>query len=103
LTGRVRFTEAAEADIDDAVTWYAAQRPELSIAFLQAVNEVVDRVARSPLGFPMRVDDVRRANLPRRWPYSLWFITEPDGSVVIAALHQRRDPRTVRRRRKLEP
>ena len=95
MTGRVRFTEAAETDLDDAVAWYAEQRPELSLAFLEAVNEVVDRIARAPLSFPMRIDDVRQANLPRRWPYALWFVTEPDESIVIAALHHRRDPQMV--------
>lgn len=99
MTGRVRFTAAAEADIDSAVQWYAAKRPELSLAFLEAVDEVADRIARAPLAFPARIDDVRQANLPRRWPYSLWFMAEPDGSVVIAALHQRRDPALVRLRK----
>ena len=47
MTGRVRFTEAAEADVDHATTWYALKRPELSLAFLEAMNEVVDRIARS--------------------------------------------------------
>ena len=99
MTDRVRFTEAAETDLDDAVAWYAEQRPELSLAFLEAVNEVVDRIARAPLSFPMRIDDVRQANLPRRWPYALWFVTEPDESIVIAALHHRRDPQMVWRRK----
>ena len=80
LTGRVRFTEAAEADVDHATTWYALKRPELSLAFLEAMNEVVDRIARNPLAFPIRLDDVRQANLPRRFPYALWFVTETDGS-----------------------
>lgn len=42
MTGRVRFTEAAEADVDNATTWYAEKRPELSLAFLEAMNEVVE-------------------------------------------------------------
>ena len=66
MTGRVRFTEAAEADVDNATTWYAEKRPELSLAFLEAMNEVVERIARNPLAFPIRVSDVRQANLPRR-------------------------------------
>ena len=100
MTTRVRFREAAEADIDEAVSWYAAKSPELSLAFLEAVTEVVDRIARNPRAFPMRIEDVRQASLPRRWPYSLWFVAEPDGSVVIAALHQRRSTNIVRRRAK---
>lgn len=95
MSGRVRFTEAAETDVDEAVSWYAAQRPELSLAFLEAMNEVVDRIARAPLSFPVRLDDVRQANMPKRWPYLLWFVVEPDESIVIAALHQRRDPKMV--------
>ena len=99
LTGCVSFTEAAEADVDYATTWYAEKRPELSLAFLEAMNEVVERIAKNPLAFPVRVDDVRQANLARRFPYALWFLTEANGSVVIAALHHRRDRNTVRGRK----
>lgn len=99
MSGRVRFTEAAETDVDEASSWYATQRPELSLAFLEAMNEVVDRIARAPLSFPVRLDDVRQANMPKRWPYSLWFVVEPDESIVIAALHQRRDPKMVLERK----
>ena len=99
MSRRVRFTEAAEADLDEATAWYSARQPSLSLAFLEAVNEVVDRIARTPLAFPQQVDDVRRANLPRRWPYALWFVAEDDGSVVIAALHHRQDRETLRGRK----
>ena len=101
MTGRVRFTEAAETDVDEAVSWYAAKRPELSLAFLEAMNEVVDRIARAPLSFPVRLDDVRQANMPKRWPFSLWFVVEPDESIIIAAIHHRRDPNMVRARKPL--
>jgi hypothetical protein len=33
--------------------------PELSVAFLEAMNEVVERLAKNPLAFPVRLDDVR--------------------------------------------
>ena len=99
MTGRVRFTEAAETDVDEAVSWYAAKRPELSLAFLEAMNEVVDRIARAPLSFPARLDDVRQANMPKRWPYSSRFVVEPDESVVIAALHHRQNQKTVQGRK----
>jgi plasmid stabilization system protein ParE len=98
LTGSVRFTAAALADLDEAAEWYNKQRPMLGVQFLEAVRETTNRIATNPKAFRVVAEDVRRANLPRRWPYALWYlIIEPD-SVVIAALHHRRDPRLARGR-----
>lgn len=97
MTGTIRFTKAAESDVEDAAAWYADQREELSVGFLEAVNEVVERIARNPAAFPVRIGRASQANLKRPWPYTLWFVMEGD-AIVIAALHGRRDLSTVRRR-----
>lgn len=98
MTGRVRLTEAAEVDLYEATAWYAQRAPSMSVAFLEAVNEVIDRIARNPLAFPEHLDDVRQVSLRRPFPYALWFVVQPDESVVIAALHHRQDRRVLRGR-----
>ena len=64
----------------------------LGVQLLRAIRETVDRIAANPEAFRIVADDVRRANLPRRWPYALWYVVRPDESIIIAALHHRRDP-----------
>lgn len=98
MTGAVRFTTAALADLDEAAEWYSKQRPMLGVQFLQAVRETTDRIAANPKGFRIVAEDVRRASLSRRWPYALWYVVVEPDSIVIAALHQKRDPRLARSR-----
>ena len=74
MTGSVRFTAAALADLDEAAEWYNKQRPMLGVQFLEAVRETINRIAGNPK------------------------VVEPD-SIVIAALHHRRDPRLARGRK----
>ena len=99
MTGAVRFTAAALADLDETASWYNEQRPKLGVQFLQAVRETTERIAVNPKAFQIVAEDVRRANLPRRWPYALWYVMSADDSIVIAALHHRRDARLARVRK----
>ncbi|GJG86466.1 hypothetical protein tb265_16470 [Gemmatimonadetes bacterium T265] len=59
-------------------------------------------VARSPERFPRAYggahEDVRRALL-RRFPSAVYFLVEPDGVVVLACGHFRRDPQVWQSRR----
>jgi toxin ParE1/3/4 len=66
----VRFTEAARAEIDS----------------------VVQRMADNPRQFPIVYKTLRRAPA-KKFPYALFFLTEPDLLLVIACFHGSRDPR----------
>ena len=91
LTGRLRLTPLAEADIQETHDWYERQREGLGKRFVLAADEVMQRIARAPDQFPQVVLDVRGADL-RRFPYRVFYRVEADGSVVIACLHHRRRP-----------
>jgi plasmid stabilization system protein ParE len=41
--------------------------------------------------FPVIEEDVRRALL-HKFPYSIYFVNEPDAVAIIAVLHQHRRP-----------
>jgi hypothetical protein len=42
----------AQADLDDAATWYEGQQSGLGSRFLDAVDHVLNRVRETPLQFP---------------------------------------------------
>jgi plasmid stabilization system protein ParE len=88
---KVRFTQDAERDIAQAAEWYSGRNRTLATRFLAAVDETTSRIAAQPLAHRIAFDDVRRANFPRRWPYSLYYRVIPDEAIVIAALHGRTD------------
>lgn len=95
---QVLVRPAAAADIDDAYRWYESQRPGLGEEFLAALRLTRDRVVEHPEAFPVLHRDTRRALIPRRFPYGLFYRIYGDTVVVVACMHAKRDPRQWQRR-----
>lgn len=87
----------AESDLEGAATWYEQQRPGLGLNFLDAADRLFDRVRATPLQFPLISDRVRRAFL-HTFPYAVYFLVSDEAMVVLAVLHLRRHPSTLRGR-----
>ena len=83
----------ADADILEAALWYEERLDGLGLQFLGELDQVIERVAETPRLFPEIAPGVRRALL-HRFPYSVYFEYSPEGSAVIAVLHQHRHPAT---------
>ena len=99
MTGVVRVTRAAEADIKHAAAWYGEHSPAAALGFLAAVKETVERISQNPMQYQAIIDQSRRANLSR-YPYGLWYVPEgKDGALVFACLHHKRDPKTPQARK----
>ena len=64
---------AAAADIDDAYQWYETQRPGLGEEFLMALKAIRDRVVEQPEAYPVLQRASRRALIPNRFPYGLFY------------------------------
>ena len=91
-TRRIEFGPGVEEDVDSAAQWYAAERLQLGLAFLDQVDHGVERVRDNSLQFPIVHDGIHRAML-RRLPYGIYFEVLADGVIrVIAELHLHRDP-----------
>lgn len=89
---------AAAADIEDAYQWYESQRLGLGEEFLAALRLTRDRMLEHPEAFPVLHRDTRRALIPRRFPYGLFYRIYGDIIVVVACMHAKRDPRWWQRR-----
>lgn len=89
----VVFRTAAETQIVQAQAWYESQRVGLGVEFARSVEATVARVTRQPLAAPVVYDDVHRVVL-KRFPYSVFYLIEPQRLVVLSCLHTRRDPAT---------
>ena len=99
MSWAVRFTPLADEDVAEAYADYEAARPGLGEEFLAEVGRVVDLIGAYPEGCPQVHRDLRRA-LVHRFPYSLYYrpLTEAALVEVRAVVHQRRHPRSWRRR-----
>jgi len=80
----------AEADIGRAFDYYE-QHAGAGHRFLDRVDALLGRLVELPHAYPVLHQNVRRA-LVRDFPYSLFYIVEPSRVVVLAVLHQARDP-----------
>lgn len=87
----ITFDPAATADVVDAVQWYEGQRAGLGAKFYAEVTRVVTMAAAHPLRYPCVQSDLRRISL-RRFPYSVYFRSDPARLVVLAVFHARRNP-----------
>ena len=58
---------------------------------------MLEAVAEKPLAFPAVHRDVRRA-LVKRFPYGVFFLLSHDRVIVLAVLHQARNPAVWKRR-----
>ena len=94
---RVLFTEAARADIGDALAWYETHAPEVAQQFQDALRVVVGRIEQNPRQFPASPHNTRRALL-RRFPYLVIFRETRSACIVVAVFHSSRDPRSWRAR-----
>jgi len=90
---RLRLTPEARLDILDARSWYEERAPGLGMEFARAVDVAASAILRFPQAFPEVHGPVRKAVM-RRFPYSLLFVIEQEGIVVLGCFHQRRDPQS---------
>lgn len=95
---RVVVRPAAAADIEDAYEWYESQQPGLGDEFLAALRTTRDRLLEHPEAYPVLHRSTRRALIPQRFPYALFYRLYGDTIVIVACMHAKRDPRRWQRR-----
>ena len=93
----IRLLEPAQAELDDAINWYAEQAPGLGDAFLLETLKVLKLIEQFPQAWHPLTPEIRRCRL-KRFPYSVVYILEADGILVLAVAHQHRKPSYWRNR-----
>lgn len=103
MSGRFIVRPEAEADLDEAYTWYERRTKGLGARFLDAVGATFVAIQDSPQQFPeleRQPDLVIRRALVDGFPYGVFFIWDVTESTVsvLACMHARRDPQRWLRR-----
>jgi hypothetical protein len=94
---RLALLAEAEAELDDAATWYDDRSEGLGDEFMSVAREAMMLLVESaetwPVwpGAPARIPPIRRFLLPR-FPYSLAYQAFPGLLAVLAVVHVRRRP-----------
>jgi toxin ParE1/3/4 len=83
---RVIIRPKAEADLQNARSWYESQRTGLGDELLDEVRHAVHLLESDPERRPFYYRDFRRL-LTRRFPYKLFYRVEDDRVIVFRILH----------------
>lgn len=88
---QIRFADIANDELVDACDWYEQQQTGLGLRFKDAVRDAAQRIARTPLLFPVDLEDVRRYVM-NRFPYTLRYVLRGDEVWIVAVSHHHRRP-----------
>jgi plasmid stabilization system protein ParE len=97
MSRRLVVLAEARGDITEASDWYHARSPVAAARFRAEVRRCLDRIRENPSRY-QRVHAEARAALLDRFPYALIFVAENPDTLVVACVHQRRDPEEWRER-----
>lgn len=87
-----RFHDEALDEYEDAALRYRKIRHRLGDAFVDAVERGIDDILEFPDAFPEVEEGVRR-HLVRRFPFGIFYVIEPDGTLFIVGVsHLKRRP-----------
>jgi plasmid stabilization system protein ParE len=87
----ISFHRAASEEFLEASAWYESKRLGLSLEFMSEIDRCVSQASINPFQFAVAHKDIRRV-VAHRFPYSIYFRTEPSRIVVLAVFHSSRNP-----------
>ena len=93
----VYVRRAAEFDVAEAQLWYEEQQAGLAAKFYNELSTVLDRLAETPLMYPVVYRDLRRTVL-KRFPFLVWYRVEGSVVTVLACTHGKANPIKTKRR-----
>jgi plasmid stabilization system protein ParE len=95
---RVIIRAEAKRDLREAKSWYQNISPELRRDFVHRIDDAITLAQERPLAFQIVHRTFRRI-LVHRFPYALFYHVGEDRIVIVAVLHQARDPEVLEARR----
>ncbi|SMO69573.1 type II toxin-antitoxin system RelE/ParE family toxin [Gracilimonas mengyeensis] len=93
---KLRFTEAAKKDYQEAKSWYEEIDPDLGSYFEATIDEALGRVKNNPMQYQEISGDTRKTVI-LKFPYNLFYLISDNTIVITALLHHRRDPEQWKR------
>jgi len=95
----VLVSEAAEQDIENALTWFQNQRVGLELEFRSELAAAVNRLRVRPGMYQVKYKDMRVCFL-KRFPYGIHFKLNKDKAqiVLVAVFHLAENPKKWIRR-----
>ena len=90
---KLKLLTAAKSDVADAIAYYNSEEPGLGSQFAAEVRKTIERILQFPNAWTSLSKRVRRCQV-NRFPYAVFYSLQNDIVIVIAVLHNHREPRT---------
>jgi len=88
---RARYLSPAEWEMVQAARYYESHVQNLGFDFLSEINRAVKSIEDQPEAAPIIKGLIRR-RIIRRFPYAILYQIDPTEIVILAVMHQHRDP-----------
>ncbi|HEY2068018.1 MAG TPA: type II toxin-antitoxin system RelE/ParE family toxin [Rhizomicrobium sp.] len=92
MTRKIRLRRQARTEIDEAAKWYDEQRDGLGAEFVEAYKNLTEKMRERPESYPAALGNLRKASFGR-FPYILFYKIYARDVLIVACVHERRDPR----------
>src|SRR6266566_2453614 len=89
---------AVKMEVDEIISYYEKQKKGLGLLFLGVLGEIVDRIQHYPLLFAVQHNKIRKASV-KNFPYNVYFRIYKNQIIILAVLHQKRNPKIWKRRK----
>lgn len=86
-----RVDPRAWLEIEAAADWYQQRSADASVAFIAAVFDALEGIAKAPRRWPRYLYGTQRFVL-HRFPFSTIYLDAPDVVNIVAVAHNKRKP-----------
>ncbi len=87
----------AENDLEEAFAWYEDRRKGLGYDFILQVDAGIRLIEHNPEIYPVEYKGTRK-HLTKRFPYKIVYLIDGEKIIVLAVIHGKRSPTTIKKR-----
>jgi len=93
----VEFLDSAEAELIEAIAHYNSESEGLGYEFAAEVRRTIERIVQHPQAWVSLSKRTRRCRT-NRFPYGILYQVRGDMILIVAVMHQHRDPESWKTR-----
>jgi plasmid stabilization system protein ParE len=93
----VKFLAPAQAELEEAVAYYEAQKEGLGFEFTEEVKRAIQRILQFPEAWSPISRHTRRCRTSK-FPYGVIYQIRGDVLLIVAVMHLHREPRNWKSR-----
>ncbi len=85
------FHEEAEAELNQAITYYEECQAHLGLEFAEEVFQTIQRILDFPKAWQTMHQDIRRC-LTKRFPFGVIYYQKDEQIIILAVMQLNREP-----------